>query len=212
MTDPARRGLFVAEGTSDLPIADLVESLFAAGGMVVDLSRPDFSRLTVSKDVSSRVDAGIRLMAVQPDVVVVHRDADNAGADTRRQEIRRAITRLDYSGAVVPVVPVRMTEAWLLLDQDAIRFVAGNPRGRAQLDLPKRPAAESVADPKQVLRAALLDAASVTGRRRTRLDSRFPQNRRQLLQRLDTEGPVTHLVSWQTMVSDIDTVVTRWAG
>lgn len=111
VTTTARRGLFVAEGTSDLPIADLVETMFAARGVVVDLSRPDLSRLTVAKDVSNRVEAGIRLMAVEPSVVVIHRDADNAGSTARQQEIRKALGRLGFGGAVVPVIPVRMTEA-----------------------------------------------------------------------------------------------------
>jgi hypothetical protein len=37
---------------------------------------------------------------------------------------------------VVCVVPVRMMEAWLLIDEMAIRRVAGNPNGRIPIELP----------------------------------------------------------------------------
>jgi hypothetical protein len=36
----------------------------------------------------------------------------------------------------IPVVPVRMTEAWLLADEFAIRSAPGNPNGTQSLDLP----------------------------------------------------------------------------
>ncbi|HEY4005373.1 MAG TPA: hypothetical protein VGM60_09340 [Pseudonocardia sp.] len=92
MTGRSHSGLFVAEGTSDHPLADLVESLFGARGVDVNLSRPDFSRLAkVAKDVKSRIAAGCELMAGAPEVVVVHRDADTAGLVARRQEIEQAV-------------------------------------------------------------------------------------------------------------------------
>ncbi|MGC4805646.1 hypothetical protein [Micromonospora sp. DT233] len=51
MSRPARSGLFVAEGTSDQPLAELIESLFCERGIELRLSRPAFERLTgVGKD------------------------------------------------------------------------------------------------------------------------------------------------------------------
>ena len=206
-----RNGLFVAEGTSDHPLADIVESLFISRGVDVNLSRPDFSRLEkVKKDVASRVTAGCELLAATPEVVVVHRDADNAGLTARREEIVAAVAECAPSSIVVPVIPIRMTEAWLLLDEEAIRFVAGNPRGREPLGLPKRHEVERVSDPKERLRNCLLDAASVTGRRRTQLARRFPENRRQLLERLDPDGPVTSLPSWIELSRSVETIVDGW--
>lgn len=59
MTDRPRYGVFVAEGTSDMPISDIVEDLFFERGTAVHLSKPDFNRLEkVSKDVRSRLLAG----------------------------------------------------------------------------------------------------------------------------------------------------------
>ncbi len=57
-----------------------------------------------------------------PDVVFVHRDAEKMTWNARRKEIPE---HLD----TIPVIPVKMMEAWLLIDKSAIRKAAGNPNG-----------------------------------------------------------------------------------
>lgn len=49
-------------------------------------------------------------------------------------------------------------------------------------------------------------AANVTGRRRERAARRFNQSRRQLLERLDRNGAVCELESWNAMVDRIEQV------
>jgi hypothetical protein len=213
MSDRIRSGLFVAEGTSDLPLAELVEALFLDHGVSVYLSKPDFTLLgKVAKDVKSKVSAGLTLLGAPVDVIVVHRDADNAGAAVRRQEIERAVIAAGAASAVVPVIPVRMTEAWLLLDEAVIRHVAGNPAGRTSLNLPKVHEVETVADPKEVLRQCLLRAADATGRRREGVARRFNQHRRQLLERLNRNGAITRLAGWNALLDDVRRVVEDWAS
>ncbi|WP_405105896.1 DUF4276 family protein [Micromonospora sp. NBC_01405] len=204
-------GLFVSEGSSDLPLADIIEALFFNRGVTVRLSKPDFSLFNkVSKDVRSRVDAGLKLVGGPVDLIVVHRDADNAGHHARQQEIRAAVQPVGGAAQLVPVIPVRMTEAWLLLDEVAIRQVAGNPRGRMSLGLPKAHEIESIANPKDVLRTCLVKAADETGRRREAMVKRFNQHRRQLLERLDPTGGVVGLASWGRLVADVDETAKRW--
>lgn len=212
MTGRVRTGLFVAEGTSDLPLAGIVESLFLERGVSLRVSRPDFALLPkkVRKDVASRVRAGIELIGKTPDVIIVHRDADNCGPGKRRDEIKDGVGAIALDSEVIPVVPVRMTEAWLLLDESAIRVVAGNPKGRIDLRLPRVNEVESRADPKSLLAECLIRAADVTGRRRRTVDERFSNHRRQLFERLDPTGPVSQLPSWQALLTDIDEVARRW--
>jgi hypothetical protein len=150
------------------------------------------------------------LLEGRTDVVVVHRDADNSGTDTRLSEIEKAVQEVGQEFAVVPVIPIRMTEAWLLLDERAIRQVAGNPNGRMALDLPTAREVERIADPKTHLRDCLLTASGAAGRRREMLRNRFPQHRRQLLERLDPKGKVTSLKAWQALVDSIDQVAAQW--
>ncbi|MGP2439153.1 hypothetical protein [Streptomyces sp. JW3] len=137
------------------------------------------------------------------DVAVVQRDADNGPPEVRKAEITEAVHTQWPGLAHVPVVPVRMLEAWLLLDEQAIREVAGNPRGHVPLELPKPTTVERLADPKQRLKETLAKASGCKGRRLTELQQRFPRNRHRLLDLLDRDGPVGEIPSWRTFVSDL---------
>jgi hypothetical protein len=115
--------------------------------------------------LAGRVDAALDLYPC--DLLVVHRDAEREPPENRLREIVEA-TR-DRAMPVVCAVPVRMTEAWLLFDEAAIRRAAGCPNGTMPLNLPALKNAESVADPKEVLHEALTVASNLSGRRRKQL-------------------------------------------
>jgi hypothetical protein len=105
----------------------------------------------------------------QCDLLFVHRDADAEAPEDRREEIRQAVNQAAIDPPAVCVVPVRMTESWLILDEDAIRSASGNPRGRQPLNLPPGTGVERIADPKEVLFTALRTASEHTGRKLSRL-------------------------------------------
>jgi len=161
----------------------------------------------VKKDVESRVRAGVELIGRTPDVIVVHRDSDNVDPEERRAEIESGVRNVATESHHIPVIPIKMTEAWLLLDEGAIRMAAGNPAGRIALGLPKANEVESRADPKAILSECILKASELTGRRRDKLSKRFPRNRRQIFEKLNTRGSITTLTSWISLIADIDRVV-----
>lgn len=136
------------------------------------------------------------------DVLFVHRDADSAGAEARFLEITRAVEVACVTVPWVTVVPVRMTEAWLLLDEAAIRKAVGRPNGRTPLDLPTPREAERRAKPKQILADAFLMASETTGRRKKQIGRNFPHYRTRLLADLPINGPVTQLASWMRFRDD----------
>jgi hypothetical protein len=102
-------------------------------------------------------------------LLFVHRDADREPRAKRVDEIRSAVQRIAsdfFAGRpYVCVVPVRMTEAWLLFDEAAIRLAAGNPRSATPLSLPPLAKVEDLPDPKAVLNEALLRATDKPARR-----------------------------------------------
>jgi hypothetical protein len=122
------------------------------------------------------------------DLVVVHRDADRDGRDARMAEIENAVCEVMPGVAHAPVIPIRMTEAWLLLDEQAIRQVAGDPNGREPLGLPSVRKVESIPDPKAKLKETLCRASGLSGRKLDKFRQRFPHHRRQLLERIDPAG------------------------
>jgi hypothetical protein len=105
-----------------------------------------------------------------PDLLFVHRDAEGEPPEVRRGEILDAVTQaagmLGTQPPAVCVVPVRMQEAWFLLDEAAIRTAADNPRGRQPLSMPARHQIEQLANPKHVLHELLREASEYRGRRR----------------------------------------------
>ncbi|WP_261556817.1 hypothetical protein [Frankia tisae] len=137
------------------------------------------------------------------DPVFIHRDADMPSGDARRAEIAAAAVQAGSQMPVVPVIPVRALEAWLLRSESEIRRVVGRPGGRTPLSLPGLHEVERRADPKGILRKALLDASETTGRRHLRELKAFNERRKVLLDRLDIDGPVRRLSAWRAMEEDI---------
>lgn len=105
-------------------------------------------------------------------LVFVHRDAESASWEDRAAEIPDDVVR---------IVPVRMTEAWFLTDERAIRQASGRPSSSRRLDVPPLRLLETLPDPKRVLDDLLLDAAGPpSGRRRKQYVRDLPR-RRQLV-------------------------------
>jgi hypothetical protein len=91
----------------------------------------------------------------------------------RLTEIREAIDKACVGKHLLPsigVVPVRMTEAWLLFDIEAIREAAGNPSGKVRLDLPSLQRIEDLPDPKTRLHTLILEATELGAHRKSRFD------------------------------------------
>lgn len=199
-----KRAVFIGEGTSDNPLADIVTALFARLDLRIDVTKPDFELLPrIPRDVGSRVTATLQLTQKPIDLFIVHRDADSRDYAARRREIADAIGTSAPHKCHIPVVPVQATESWLLLDEHQIRIVAGNPRGRNDLRLPAPNEVERRADPKKLLAEALLAASNESGRRRERVVKRFNEHRRRLLSMLDIDGPVNRLSSFKQLVADV---------
>jgi len=156
--------------------------------------------------VARRLEAVFRFDAAF-DVIIVHRDAEGADPATRRSEVLNGIAAIRERLPVLPVIPIRMTEAWLLLDEAAIRRVAGRPTGIEPLGLPEAGLAEQVSNPKQLLQSALEIASGAAGRRLRRFKRDFGAQRRRLLEGLDHTGPVSALSAWQQLEADVVTVL-----
>lgn len=115
------------------------------------------------KRLSERIIKSVELYPC--DLLFVHRDAERMSREERASEIRQALETIAHPPAVC-VVPVRMTEAWLLFDEMAIRKAACNPNGNQPLELPVMNDIESLPDPKKILHDLLRAASGHVSRRR----------------------------------------------
>jgi hypothetical protein len=151
----ALRFTLVSEGSSDAALLHPLRWLLQANGV----NRPiesNWADLRAFPKPISRLEHKIKAaLELYPcDLLFVHRDADREPRATRVEEIRSAVQRIssDFFAdrPYVCVVPVRMTEAWLLFDEKAIRQAAGNPRSATPLCLPLVSNVEDMPDPKAV--------------------------------------------------------------
>lgn len=106
-----------------------------------------------------------------------------------------------------------MTEAWLLIDEAAIRAAVGRPRGADALDLPRISRLESLPNPKHSLDEALLAAAgSPTGRSRRRLEEDMGWLRRHVAEHIVDFSPlldVPAFVDWEARLRAMLALIRR---
>jgi hypothetical protein len=198
--------VLLREGTSDEGLVPHLRELLIRSGVDEVLGTP--------REYGGSVEARLRQVVKEEAdtaIVFVHRDSDSRSSESRRREITEAAERVaELHSIVVPLVPIQELEAWLLLDDAAIRSVVGRPSSTAPLGLPRAGMVESVADPKKVLAEACIAASEASGRRLKDERRKFPVRRRVLLERLDIDGPVRGLSAWQELERDISNAVATW--
>ena len=199
------RFLLVCEGSSDDALVHHIQRLLIESGATEADGVPFHSRTRLTDSgtpLANKVREGLKL-SDSPNLLFIHRDADHhcdthaAGAEKRYEEIVTAVQSASHGGRYVGIVPVRMTEAWLLVDECAIRQVAGSPHGRQDLGLPSVSKIETITKPKKLLEEVLFRAGSPKGQRnKKKFREKFGEHRRQLIESLPVGGPLKHLDSW----------------
>lgn len=208
------RFLLLGEGRSDLQLVGPLERcLVLAGATEADGEAPDLAQL--QPPPGHRVVEKLRaVLSRDPvfDAVVIHRDADSPDPTHRIEEIRQAVGEVGQQVRYVAVVPVQELEAWLLLDERAIRRVAENPAGTVALELPTPSRVEALARPKERLDQVILLASELSGRRREKLRARLPERTGLLVRRLEPTGPVSQVPAWQRLQADLRALVAELAA
>ena len=161
--------VLLADGPSDAVLIDVLTWLLESMSLTktIRFEFADLSRLERRPaNLRERIVGALRLDRC--DCLFVHRDAEGESRETRIMEIDKAVDEARkrvYVPPVVHVIPVRMTEAWFLFDETALRRAAGNPNGKMRLGLPRLSQVESIADAKAFLKDKIRLASGLSGRR-----------------------------------------------
>lgn len=142
----------VADGGTDRVLVPIIEWAIHRLDPQVELLEPVFRKR------KGPVDSFLREHRSEAMLLFVHRDAESMSVEQRLAEFDSA------PAAVVPVIPVRMTEAWLLIDAPAIAEAADRPG--TEVAVPAVRDLSSLADPKRDLEQLLLAAAGHPSGRR----------------------------------------------
>lgn len=204
---PDLRYSLVSDGSSDAALLPILSWLLRQNGVsrAVQPSLADLRRLP--KPPKSLVDKIRIALDLYPcELLFVHRDAERQPFQQRKDEIEQALQALEVAAVPwVGVIPVRMTEAWLLFDEAAIRHAAGNRSGRQPLELPSLLQLEELPDPKSVLHEALRLASGLHGRRLRQF--RVPQSALRVSALATDFSPLRQLTAFRALEADIQQVI-----
>ena len=168
----------------------------------IRIARPDITLLEPRFEVRSTqlsLATAIQECAerTNADVVFVHRDAERESLEDRRAEIPLVLDRQ------VSVVPVRMTEAWLLIDERSIRAAASNPNGVIPLPMPKSRDLEGLPDPKDILRDLLVRASESSGRRLEKYKADLARRCHLVAEEIESFAPLRGLPAFRAFEADL---------
>jgi hypothetical protein len=161
------RCTLLTDGSSDRALIPILKWLLRACGVngALSVEWADLARLPKPpRTLAERIVVAVDLYPC--DLLLVHRDAENVLRDERVKEIMLVLQSVNVDPATtVPVVPVRMSETWLLIDLDALRLAAGNPLGTTPLSIPPLAHLEEQPQPKELLYRLLQEASGLRGRK-----------------------------------------------
>ncbi len=199
------RYTLIADGPSDRALLPILTWVLRQKGDVkrVQPEWADLRRLPQPpKSLHERILSAIDLFP--SDLLFVHRDAEREEPETRYGEIRDALQEAAKRGFQLPtvcVVPIRMTEAWLLFDEPAIRLAAGNPNGKNPLKIPDLSVVEQIPDPKNILFEILRKASGLRGRRLKGFNT--AECRIRITELISDFSPLRQLSAFQRLENDI---------
>lgn len=199
------RFTLVSEGTTDESLVPILQ--WAVQEQDVLVAEGYFARWDLlpkrPSTVAEKIVAGLSLQ--ECDLLFVHRDADNEDPTSRREEFKRALFEARASGEfsvpAVPVIPIQETEAWLLLDENAIRRAANNPSGKNDLSLPARHHIEQIKDPNAELKRALRQATEYGPRRLKKFDPDSAMMR--IVNHMSDFKPLRQLAAFRQLEADL---------
>lgn len=202
----------MTDGSSDVALRPILTWLLRTNGVSIAIQSTwaDLRRFPFEQKLSLPRKIQYSLEYYPCDLLLVHRDAERESREKRVAEIHAAIQEIHLPTHQLPiicVIPVRMQEAWLLFDEAAIRWAAGNFHGRYALNLPKIRELENIPNPKELLYQLLRQASGLQGRR---LKS-FPVQQRvhRVVEYIDDFSPLRTLPAFLALEQDVQEVVTQ---
>jgi len=154
--------------------------------------------------LSDRIARGVELYPCE--ILFVHRDAERETLDKRLQEIQGALESIHENIPWIGVVPIRMQEAWLLIDANALRKAADGTDKRLPV-LPPIKRLEDLPDPKQKLRDLMRQAGGASGRKLKKFNRDLEERIQRLAETIDDFSPLRQLSAFQRLEKDIQEVL-----
>ncbi|MBN2532656.1 MAG: hypothetical protein JXB88_07185 [Spirochaetales bacterium] len=159
----------IADGSSDKALIPIINWLLRECGLAYTI-QPVWADLRhIYRPLKDLADKIIKSYELYPcDILFIHRDAEKKSREHRVGEINIATQQVKKQlnpPPYISVIPVKMTETWLLIDEAAIKRASGNPNSKEKIELPKINKLELLPDPKEILYNLLKKVCGLKGRR-----------------------------------------------
>jgi Domain of unknown function (DUF4276) len=165
--------ILISDGSSDRALINIINyALKQQFNLDFDGERADLGIFSRKKVKTLEEKIAVVIDYYEPLLIFIHRDAENQPSQKREEEIEKALINADKTKQFAKIIPIRMTECWLLIDEKAIRRASGNPNGNIKLEMPPVNKLESLPNPKKTLEELLEKASGLTGRRLRDLNTR----------------------------------------
>lgn len=161
----------ISDGSSDATLLQVIKWSISQlyPELPVQCKYADFRNLKYkikAGDIATRIRVAYEMFPF--DICFYHRDAESNDTKrivTQRKSEIRAQVPTEYADKIVCIIPVRMMEAWLLIDEMAIKSAANNSNYAQRLHMPALRQIENLSDPKDTLHSLLKDAKNSSKRR-----------------------------------------------
>lgn len=206
------RYTLLSDGSSDRALMPILTWLLREHSphLPIQAQWADLGRLPKPpKNLAEKIDRSLDLYPC--DLLFIHRDAEGESYESRVAEINAALCQVTspLQASPICVIPIRMIEAWLLIDEQAIRKAAGNPNSKKRLDMPNADRLEDLPDPKEKLYDLFRLASELHGRRLKKFQIRDRVHR--LADLIEDFSPLRQLSAFGKLESKLEEVVQRVA-
>lgn len=202
----------IADGSSDAVLLKIIkwslDSLFPQ--LACEGSFADF-RLIPNPPKGLREKVMKARLYYPYNILFIHRDAESTInsriIDQRRQEIIDQLEEADRRKTIC-VVPIKMMEAWLLINEEAIKKAAGNRNYNGNIDLPLLKNLERENQPKERLHNLLKNASGVKNRRLKNFN--VDQRIHLVADYIEDYSPLRSLIAFQAFEDELKKVVDKY--
>ena len=178
----------VADGGTDRLLVPIIQWAVHRLDPGVEILEPEFRKRRGS------ITDFLRAYSTGAMLIFVHRDSEGLALEERLKEFD-TVDRPE----VVPVVPVRMSESWILFDGSAIAQAAGSASALVPVTVPSIVQIENISAPKDRLDKLLFQAAgSPVGRRGRNFKRSIVQRRVSVAQYISDYSPLEHLPAFRS--------------
>jgi hypothetical protein len=204
----------IGDGSSDVILKPIIEWLINDLHPQIPITGQfaDFRRLPKPPQKADIVAQTNFARELYPfDILFFHRDGETNTADIitkRKKEVLEKVEGLLEAHRVVCIVPVVMTEAWLLIDEDAIKKAAGNRNYSGPMKLPALARLEDQTDPKETLFELLRTASGLKKRSLARFNVHQAVHR--VAENIIDFSPLRSLPSFEAFEEDLKVALNHY--